>query len=81
LRLFSCAALSGLATGASESIAISPSIIRTRFKPDSTNPRGKKISVRLRHPNGCDLTEKTAKERLLAHKYLCLWEIFEDVVS
>lgn len=56
-------------------------VLVVQFKPDSTNPRGKKISVRLRHPNGCDLTEKTAKERLLAHKYLCLWEIFEEVAS
>lgn len=56
-------------------------VLVVQFKPDRVNPRGKKISVRLRHPNGCDLTEKTAKERLLAHKYLRLWEIFEEVAS
>jgi hypothetical protein len=56
-------------------------ILVVQFKPDRVNPRGKKISVRLRHPNGCDLTEKTAKERLLANKYLHRWEIFEDVAS
>ena len=54
-------------------------VIVVQFKPDRSNPRGKKISIRLRRPNGCDLTEKTAKERLLGHKYLRRWGIFEDV--
>jgi hypothetical protein len=54
-------------------------VILVQFKPDRSNPRGKKISIRLRHPNGCDLTEKTAKERLLANKCLRRWGIFEEV--
>lgn len=56
-------------------------ILVVQFKPDRSNPRGKKISVRLRHPNGCDLTEKTAKERLLGSKYLRRWGVFEDVAT
>ena len=56
-------------------------LLVVQFKPDRSNPRGKKISIRLRHPNGCDLTEKTAKERLLGNKYLIRWGIFEEVVS
>ena len=56
-------------------------VLVVQFKPDRSNPRGKRISVRLRHPNGCDLTEKTAKERLLGNKYLRRWGIFEDVAS
>lgn len=56
-------------------------ILVVQFKADRSNPRGKRISVRLRHPNGCDLTEKTAKERLLVNKYLRRWGIFEDVAS
>lgn len=57
----------------------SEALLVVQFKPDRYNPRGKKISIRLRHPNGCDLTEKTAKERLLGHKYLTRWGIFEEI--
>lgn len=56
-------------------------LLVVQFKPDRSNPRGKKISIRLRYPNGCDLTEKTAKERLLGNKYLIRWGIFEEVAS
>lgn len=56
-------------------------VLVVQFKPDWVNPRGKMLSVRLVNPNGCDLTEKTAKERLLLNKYLARWEIFQAIAS
>lgn len=76
LRDMSGAPDSGLAN-----CTVYEAVILVQFKPDPSNPRGKKIYIRLRHPNGCDLTEKTAKERLLANKCLRRWGIFEEIAS
>jgi hypothetical protein len=68
-------------TAAIAGYTVYEAILVVQFKPDRSNPRGKRISIRLRHPNGCDLTEKTAKERLLGNKCLRRWGIFEEVAS
>ena len=68
-------------TAALAGYTVYEAILVVQFKPDRSNPRGKRISIRLRHPNGCDLTEKTAKERLLGNKCLRRWGIFEEVSS
>jgi hypothetical protein len=52
-------------------------LLGVRFRPDLMNPRGRTISFRLRHPNGCDLKDKTGKERLLGEKYLRRWGVLE----
>jgi len=53
-------------------------VLAVTFRPDATNPRGKTISIKLRHPNGCDLKDKTEKERKIGEKYLRRWEILTE---
>ncbi|CAK0745335.1 NMD3 domain-containing protein [Azospirillaceae bacterium] len=59
---------------------ISEVILSVHFRRDHVNPRGRTIMVKLRHPNGCDLKDKTDKERKLGDKYLRRWGILKDVV-
>lgn len=53
-------------------------VLAVTFRPDATNPRGKTISIKLRHPNGCDLKDKTEKERIIGEKYLSRWNILPE---
>jgi hypothetical protein len=55
-------------------------VLSVRFKPDTVNPRGRTITIKLRHPNGCDLKDKTEKERLIGEKYLRRWRVIEDLI-
>ncbi|PKP79180.1 MAG: hypothetical protein CVT81_00400 [Alphaproteobacteria bacterium HGW-Alphaproteobacteria-3] len=55
-------------------------VLSVRFRPDRVNPRGRTIAIKLRDPNGCDLKDKTDKERLLGEKYLRRWSIAEDLL-
>lgn len=55
-------------------------VLSVRFKPDTVNPRGRTITIKLRHPNGCDLKDKTEKERLIGEKYLRRWRVVEDLI-
>ena len=43
------------------------------FTPDEENRRGKVVPVKIIWPNGCDLKDKTEKERLIGDKYLKRW--------
>ena len=54
-------------------------VLAIHFKPDAINPRGRTILIKLRHPNGCDLKDKTDKERLIGEKYLRRWHVIEDL--
>lgn len=48
-----------------------------KFKSDDKNPRGKLIHVNITDPNGCDLKDRTEKEKLIGNKYLEKWSILE----
>jgi hypothetical protein len=50
-----------------------------RFKPDSTDRRGKTLPVEITWPNGCDLKGKTTKEQLIGEKYLKRWGLVEEI--
>lgn len=54
-------------------------VLAVSFRPDRVNPRGKTVAIKLRHPNGCDLKDKTEKERKLGEKYLKRWGILADI--
>lgn len=54
-------------------------LLAVRFHPDRDNPRGKTINIKLRQPNGCDLKDKTDKERKIGEKYLSRWGILRSV--
>lgn len=56
-------------------------VLSVPFEPDDINPRGRTISLKLRHPNGCDLKDKTDKERLIGEKYLRRWGILQDLTT
>lgn len=50
-----------------------------KFKPDDKNPRGKLIHINITDPNGCDLKDRTEKEKLIGSKYLKRWGILEKI--
>ena len=50
-----------------------------KFKPDNKNPRGKLIHINITDPNGCDLKDRTEKEKLIGSKYLERWGIVENI--
>lgn len=50
-------------------------VVSVAFDPDKQNPRGRTVSVKLRHPNGCSIGETCAKERLIRRKYLPAWGV------
>jgi len=58
-------------------------MLSVAFEPDRQNPRGRTVSVKLRHPNGCSIGETCAKERLIRRKYLPAWgvAVAPDVVA
>ncbi len=56
-------------------------VLSVPFEPDDVNPRGRTISIKLRHPNGCDLKDKTDKERLIGEKYLRRWGILRELTA
>ncbi len=50
-------------------------MVSVAFESDRQNPRGRTVSVKLRHPNGCSIGETCAKERLIRRKYLPAWGV------
>ncbi len=54
-------------------------VLAVKFRPDRFSARGKTVAVKLRHPNGCDLKDKTDKERKLGEKYLRLWGVLKEI--
>lgn len=54
-------------------------VIAVRFRPTRGRRAGPTIGIKLVHPNGCNLKDKSERERLLAEKYLKRWGIIEDL--
>ena len=50
-----------------------------KFKADDKSPRGKLIHVNITEPNGCDLKDRTEKEKIIGDKYLEKWGIIENI--
>lgn len=59
-------------------IRIREVMLAVTFRPDAENPRGKAVLIKLRHPNGCDLKDKTEKERKIGEKYLRIWNVLTE---
>lgn len=53
-------------------------MLAVTFRSDAENPRGRTVLIKLRHPNGCDLKDKTEKERKIGEKYLRRWNILTE---
>ncbi|MFO0991607.1 MAG: hypothetical protein U1E67_06720 [Hyphomicrobiales bacterium] len=49
-----------------------------RFHPESGSRRGKTLPLTITMPHGCDLKDRTERERLIGEKYLRRWDILRD---
>jgi hypothetical protein len=63
----------------SSSFEIKKVKLSIKFKQDAKNPRGKLIHVNITDPNGCDLKDRTEKEKIIGDKYLEKWGIVEKI--
>ena len=63
----------------SNSFEIKKVKLSIKFKADTKNPRGKLIHVNITDPNGCDLKDRTEKEKIIGDKYLEKWGIIEKI--
>jgi hypothetical protein len=50
-----------------------------RFQPEAGASRGKTLPLTITMPHGCDLKDRTERERLVGEKYLRRWGILCDV--
>ena len=50
-----------------------------RFKPEAGASRGKTLPLTITKPHGCDLKDRTERERLIGEKYLRRWGILQDI--
>jgi hypothetical protein len=50
-----------------------------RFHPEAGSNRCKALSVTISAPHGCDLKDRTSRERLIGEKYLRRWQLVEAV--
>jgi hypothetical protein len=50
-----------------------------RFLPGGGSRRGKTLDVTITVPNGCDLKERTERERLIGGKYLKRWGLVAEI--
>jgi hypothetical protein len=49
-----------------------------RFHPDASSRRGKTLPLTITAPHGCDLKDRTEKERMIGEKYLRRWKLLAD---
>jgi hypothetical protein len=49
------------------------------FYPERSARRGKVLSVTITMPNGCDLKNRTERERMIGEKYLARWSLVQDL--
>lgn len=50
-----------------------------RFKPEAGASRGKTLPLTITKPHGCDLKDRTERERMIGEKYLRRWGLLQDV--
>jgi hypothetical protein len=50
-----------------------------RFHPDAGARRGRTLPLTITMPHGCDLKDRTERERVVGNKYLRQWGILRDV--
>lgn len=49
------------------------------FYPELGARRGKVLTVTITMPNGCDLKNRTERERMIGEKYLERWSLVQDI--
>jgi hypothetical protein len=50
-----------------------------RFHPEAGSKRGKTLPLTVTMPHGCDLKDRTEKERIIGEKYLARWGLLKNV--
>jgi hypothetical protein len=50
-----------------------------RFHPENGRGRAKTLPLTITMPHGCDLKDRTERERIIGEKYLDRWQIARDV--
>jgi hypothetical protein len=50
-----------------------------RFHPEAGSRRGRTLPLTITMPHGCDLKDRTERERMIGDKYLRRWSIVNDV--
>jgi hypothetical protein len=50
-----------------------------RFHPEPGSRRGRTLPLTITMPHGCDLKDRTERERMIGDKYLRRWGILRDV--
>jgi len=50
-----------------------------RFRPEAGSRRGRTLPLTVTMPHGCDLKDRTERERMIGEKYLRRWYIVKDV--
>ncbi len=50
-----------------------------RFYPSKANTRSKELLIEINYPNGCDLKNKTTKERLIIEHCFKTWKLVEEL--
>jgi hypothetical protein len=49
------------------------------FKPEVGASRGKTLPLTITKPHGCDLKDRTERERMIGEKYLRRWGLLQDL--
>jgi hypothetical protein len=49
-----------------------------KFRPTRENTRGRTLPLTITMPHGCDLKDRTERERIVGDKYLRRWGLLED---
>ncbi|MBU6141061.1 MAG: hypothetical protein KGP29_05875 [Proteobacteria bacterium] len=61
------------------SFTIKKARLSIKFKPTDKNPRGKLLHVMITDPNGCDLKDRSEREKMIGNKYLEKWGLMERI--
>ena len=61
------------------SFSIKKDRLSIKFKPTDKNPRGKLLHVMITDPNGCDLKDRSEREKMIGNKYLERWGLMERI--
>ncbi len=50
-----------------------------KFKSTDKKPRGELLHVTITNPNGCDLKDRSERQKMIGNKYLERWELMERI--
>ncbi len=59
--------------------AVTQAKLTIRFQPEAGARRGKTLPLTITMPHGCDLKDRTERERMIGEKYLRRWGFVRDV--